>query len=138
MLINLTSADLRGADLRNTYMQSAILKNAKLQGADLSGADLCRANLEKTDLRSMNLESVEFYQTKFCCALLPDNVIFIEGMQHEVMIVNGFLRIGSQQHPIKAWEDFSDDDIKTMYESILSFWQANKRKLLGIAKLMTD
>ncbi len=120
---DLQGANLQGANLRHADLQHANLQHADLQHADLQGADLRGADLRWANLRWANLQHAD----------LPTDVIRINGMQWDVTILHGYMRIGCQHHHVDDWTGFSDDEISKMDDDALEFWQANKGKLITIA-----
>ena len=113
----LSGADLSGADLRG-----ADLRNANLFGADLSGANLSRSNL-----RGSNLNGV--------CGL-NDWIKNIQIEDWPISYTSEILQIGCQRHPIDAWRDFSDAEIRAMDgRKALTFWHKWRETIFKIIEM---
>lgn len=120
------------------YSQNADLTEANLAYADLREAKLVGVKLGSTklkyaDLRDTFLEGIDISKT-----MPPFEIVRIEGMWLDVVIMNDYIQIAHHQsHPVSAWEAFSDEEIDSMGEGVLAFWQTHKQKILAIAKIMT-
>ena len=83
-----------GANLRGAYLSGAYLR-----GADLSGADLCGVYGLNDWIKNIQIEDWPITYTS-------------ETMQ-----------IGCQRHPLDAWRNFSDAEIRAMDgQKALAFW----------------
>lgn len=135
---NLQNADLSGADLSGADLSQAILVGANLTGANLAGADLRGANLLLAKLPQANLIGSNMYGAALRDTILPTEVIRLDGLRWPVTILLGYMRIGCQHHPVRDWEQFTDAEIEVMGSCALEFWQANKQKLITIAKFTQE
>ncbi len=84
-ILRLHALSIRGYALGVT----ADLSRANLSEANLSGADLSRANLSGADLRGVEGKDIITYSRG----------------QHELLFVDGFVRIGCQYHSLEYWID---------------------------------
>jgi uncharacterized protein YjbI with pentapeptide repeats len=103
------NADLRSANLRDADLRSANLRDADLRGADLHGADLHGEILTKTPISILNLT-------------------------WDILITEGYMRIGCQRHTHAEWEAFTDEAIADMESRASEFWKANREWLLAACK----
>ena len=116
---NLSGADLRGADLRGADLRDADLRDADLSGADLSGADLSGANLSGANLRGANLRDANLNGV---CGL-NDWIKNIQIEDWPISYTSEIMQIGCQRHPLDAWRNFSDAEIRVMDgRKALAFW----------------
>ena len=102
---NLSYADLSGADLSGANLIGANLCSACLIGANLSGANLSRASLSYACLSNANLSGADLNDA-------IGNGREIKSMQtdkYRFSWTNTTLAIGCQQHPLKDWLEFSDE-----------------------------
>jgi uncharacterized protein YjbI with pentapeptide repeats len=134
---DLRGADLRGADLRGAYLGGADLGRADLRGADLRGADLRGAylggaDLGRADLRGADLRGADLRGAYLGGENLTKTPLFIYNLQWDVTITTQFLTIGCQQHEVEEWESFSDDEISSMHNNALSFWNVWKAPILSM------
>ena len=118
-------ADLYDADLRGVNLLGANLRGANLRGADLHGADLYGADLHGADLYGADLHDAS------------GNMREIKSLQVEVWQVAytaDRLQIGCQNHAIRTWWDFSDNEIANMSGAALAWWCKWKPILQQIIK----
>src|SRR5574343_242627 len=137
--IILELATLRGADLQNADLGGADLQGADLQDADLWAANLWAANLRNADLQGADLRDADLWDADLRDANLRDANLrgaaaVITGLRWDVYITNGHIRIGCEAHELKAWENFTDDEISEMSEGALDFWTVNKAWVLATCK----
>jgi len=120
----LQGADLRGANIEGANFGTAYLRGADLRGANLEGANFGGAILEGVDLEGAYFEGANFEGVKG--AVLPS--IFICGTKHNFFYMNGKIRIGCEEHPVKYWlenyksigkiNNYSDDQVNEYYQYI--------------------
>lgn len=61
--------------------------------------------------------------------------IVISGLQYPTTISDNVLTIGYQQHSLKKWHNFTDDEILKMDgKRALAFWRAHKSGLLAMCE----
>ena len=118
----LTGAVLFECDVPDAHSGMAArfaLEKATQSGANLSGADLCGANLcdAKIDGEEIKKPPVQ-----------------IGGLAWDVLITEGFMRIGCQRHTHEAWAEFGPDEIHDMEGNATEFWEQWKSILLSICK----
>jgi hypothetical protein len=58
----------------------------------------------------------------------------IGGLAWDVLITEGFMRIGCQRHTHEAWAEFGPDEIHDMAGNATEFWEQWKAILLSICK----
>ena len=121
---NLSRANLYGANLSGANLYGANLYGANLSGANLYGADLSRANLYGANLSGAKIDGEEIKK-------LP---VQIGGLAWDVLITEGFMRIGCQRHTHEAWAEFGPDEIHDMAGDATEFWEQWKAILLSICK----
>ena len=122
--ISLYRANLRSADLRDANLRDADLRDADLSYANLSYADLSYADLRDADLRYADLSYANLSYADLRSAI--GNMREWHSMQLETYMIvfnKHILAIGCQQHNIKKWESFTDDEIKSMDGGALEWWQ---------------
>jgi len=130
---NLRSANLQGVNLRNANLWDANLRGANLQGVNLRDANLRDANLRGANLRSANLQGVNLRDANLWGANLwslignKKNIKSLQLEKYDICYTSEVLQIGCEQHSIKAWFEFSDDEIARMEDGALEWW--NKWKV---------
>ena len=123
----LTGAVLFECDVPDAHSGMAArfaLEKATQSGADLSGADLSGANLSRADLSRAKIDGEEIKK-------LP---VQIGGLAWDVLITEGFMRIGCQRHTHEAWAEFGPDEIRDMAGNATEFWGKWKSILLSFCK----
>jgi len=136
---NLCGAYLYGANLSGANLSGANLCGAYLYGANLYGADLCGANLYGANLYGANLYGANLYGADLSRAKIDGEEIKkppvqIGGLAWDVLITEGFMRIGCQRHTHEAWAEFGPDEIHDMAGNATEFWEQWKAILLSICK----
>jgi len=136
---NLSGADLSCANLYGANLSGANLYGADLYGADLYGADLSCANLYGANLSGANLYGADLYGADLYGAKIDGEEIKklpvqIGGLAWDVLITEGFMRIGCQRHTHEAWAEFGPDEIHDMAGDATEFWEQWKAILLSICK----
>ena len=126
---DLSRANLSGADLSGANLYGANLCGANLCGANLSRANLCGANLSRAYLSGANL-----YGAKIDGEEIKKPPVQIGGLAWDVLITEGFMRIGCQRHTHEAWAEFGPDEIHDMAGNATEFWEQWKAILLSICK----
>ncbi len=131
----LSGANLRRADLRDADLRSADLRSADLTHADLRDADLRSADLTHADMRGTNLSGADMRGADMRGAILSGaNLRNITGnakqikslhcAEYLIAYTNEVLQIGCENHPIKDWWEFTDEEIIKMDgKSALLFWR---------------
>ena len=117
------------ADLSRANLSGADLSGANLYGANLCGANLCGANLSRANLSGANL-----YGAKIDGEEIKKPPVQIGGLAWDVLITEGFMRIGCQRHTHEAWAEFGPDEIHDMAGNATEFWEQWKAILLSICK----
>ena len=128
----LTGAVLFGCDVPDAHsgmaarfaLEKATQSRADLSRANLSGADLCGANLYGADLSRAKIDGEEIKKPP----------VQIGGLAWDVLITEGFMRIGCQRHTHEAWAEFGPDEIHDMAGNATEFWEQWKAILLSICK----
>ena len=110
--------------LEKATQSRADLSRANLSGADLSGANLSRANLCGAYLSRAKIDGEEIKKPP----------VQIGGLAWDVLITEGFMRIGCQRHTHEAWAEFGPDEIHDMAGNATEFWEQWKAILLSICK----
>jgi hypothetical protein len=102
---SLYGADLRGADLRDASLYGADLRGASLYGADLRDASLYGADLYGADLRGADLRGAKFKiaEQELTVNDTQSNFTILVGSRDYGYRVDGFLKIGCQEHTIEHW-----------------------------------
>ena len=119
---NLRHADLREADLRGAYLREADLRGANLRGADLRDADLRGANLRDADLNGV-------------CGL-NDWIKNIQIEDWPISYTSEIMQIGCQRHPLDAWRNFSDAEIRAMDgKKALTFWHKWRETIFKVIEM---
>ena len=120
-------ADLDGANLRGADLDGANLRGANLRGADLRDANLRDANLDGANLDGAYLDGV--------CGL--NN--WIKNIQIEdwpISYTSEIMQIGCQRHPLDAWRNFSDAEIRAMDgRKALTFWHKWRETIFKIIEM---
>ena len=119
-----SGANLYGADLYGANLYRANLSLAKLSRANLSRANLYRANLSGANLYGAKIDGEEIKKPP----------VQIGGLAWDVLITEGFMRIGCQRHTHEAWAEFGPDEIHDMAGNATEFWEQWKAILLSICK----
>ena len=129
-----SGADLSGADLSGADLYGANLYGANLSGADLSGANLSRANLSRANLSGADLYGANLCDAKIDGEEIKKPPVHIGVLAWDVLITEGFMRIGCQRHTHEAWAEFGPDEIHDMAGNATEFWEQWKSILLSICK----
>ena len=95
-------------------LEKATQSGANLYGADLYGADLSGAKIDGEEIKKLPVQ--------------------IGGLAWDVLITEGFMRIGCQRHTHEAWAEFGPDEIHDMAGNATEFWEQWKAILLSICK----
>ena len=127
-------ADLSRANLSGADLSGANLCGAYLSGADLSGANLCGAYLYGANLYGANLYGADLSRAKIDGEEIKKPPVQIGGLAWDVLITEGFMRIGCQRHTHEAWAEFGPDEIHDMAGNATEFWEQWKAILLSICK----
>ena len=131
---NLSGADLSGANLYGANLCGANLSRANLSRAYLSGANLCGANLCGAYLCGAYLSGANLSRAKIDGEEIKKPPVQIGGLAWDVLITEGFMRIGCQRHTHEAWAEFGPDEIHDMAGNATEFWEQWKAILLSICK----
>ena len=131
---NLSRANLSGADLSGANLYGANLCGANLSRADLSRANLCGAYLYGANLYGANLYGADLSRAKIDGEEIKKPPVQIGGLAWDVLITEGFMRIGCQRHTHEAWAEFGPDEIHDMAGNATEFWEQWKAILLSICK----
>ena len=103
-------------------VKEAVKARADLSGADLSGADLRGAYLRDADLNGV-------------CGLND----WIKNIQIEawpISYTSEIMQIGCQRHPLDAWRNFSDAEIRAMDgRKALTFWHKWRETICKIIEM---
>lgn len=78
---------------------------------------------------------------KACIARLPTDVIRLNlsnESKWDMLIMHGFLRIGSECHAVDVWDAFSDEQVAKIDKRLLPFWAANKQKIMAVANAINS
>ena len=67
-------------------------------------------------------------------AQVSKSPLLISGLNWRIFISDSHLTIGCQQHALKAWADFSEEDINDMSEYAREFWARYKDHIMALAK----
>ena len=130
----LSGANLCGANLCGAYLCGAYLSGADLSGANLYGANLCGAYLCGANLYGANLYGADLSRAKIDGEEIKKPPVQIGGLAWDVLITEGFMRIGCQRHTHEAWAEFGPDEIHDMAGNATEFWEQWKAILLSICK----
>ncbi len=120
--------------LEKATQSGANLYGADLSGADLYGADLSRANLSRANLSGADLSRANLYGAKIDGEEIKKPPVQIGWLAWDVLITEGFMRIGCQRHTHEAWAEFGPDEIRDMAGNATEFWGQWKAILLSICK----
>ena len=136
---NLRDADLRGAILRGAYLGGAILRDADLRGADLRGAYLRGANLRGAILRDADLGGAILRDADLGGANLDGEKltrapVSILNLRWDVLITEGYMRIGCERHTHQEWNDFDEAAIRAMDSDAFDFWKQWRGPLLKMCQ----
>ena len=91
----------------------SIIDEIKMGRKDLRGANLTDANLRGADLRGADLH---VFQTHLWTAYIQKD----------------FITIGCQQHTVKEWMEFTDEQINSMDSNALNYWKQYKNIIFSI------
>ncbi len=133
----LTGAVLFECDVPDAHSGMTVrfaLEDATQSRADLSSADLSSANLSGANLSSAKLSSAKLYGAKIDGEEIKKPPVQIGGLAWDVLITEGFMRIGCQRHTHEAWAEFGPDEIHDMAGNATEFWEQWKAILLSICK----
>ena len=138
----LTGAVLFGCDVPDAHsgmaarfaLEKATQSGANLSGADLSCANLYGANLSGANLYGADLYGADLYGAKIDGEEIKKLPVQIGGLAWDVLITEGFMRIGCQRHTHEAWAEFGPDEIHDMAGNATEFWEQWKAILLSICK----
>ena len=126
---DLAGADLAGADLAGADLAHAYLAHAYLARADLAGANLAHAYLAGADLAGANLAGADLAHADLAGAYLNgitglnDWIKCIQIEDWPISYTSEIMQIGCQRHPLDAWRNFSDAEIRAMDgRKALAFW----------------
>jgi uncharacterized protein YjbI with pentapeptide repeats len=131
---DLSGAYLRGADLHGAYLRGADLRDADLRDADLRDADLRGAYLRDADLHGAYLRDADLHGAYLRGEISPKTPISILNLKWDILITEGYMRIGCQRHTHADWEAFTDEAIADMESRASEFWKANREWLLAACK----
>ena len=139
---NLRGANLRGADLRDGYLRDAYLRDADLRGANLRGANLRGADLRDADLRDGYLRDAYLRDADLRDANLNgtcglnDWIKCIQVEDWPISYTSEVMQIGCQRHPLDAWRNFSDAEIRAMDGMrALNFWHKWREVIFKIIEM---
>ena len=103
-------------------VKEAVKARADLSGADLSGADLRGAYLRDADLNGV-------------CGL-NDWIKNIQIEDWPISYTSEIMQIGCQRHPLDAWRNFSDAEIRAMDgRKALTFWHKWRETIFKIIEM---
>ena len=92
---------------------------------NLLGADLSGANLRGADLRGANLFDADLF----------DADLFVLQMDlWTAYITTNHIRIGCQSHTLSEWENFTEEEISSMHQGALEYWNKNKEVIIALCK----
>ena len=131
---NLSRANLSRANLSRANLSRANLSRANLYGANLSRANLYGANLSRANLYGANLSRANLYGAKIDGEEIKKPPVQIGGLAWDVLITEGFMRIGCQRHTHEARAEFGPDEIHDMAGNATEFWEQWKAILISICK----
>ena len=131
-------ADFRGADFREANFNGADFREASFNGADFRGADFREASFIWADFRKANFREADFKGAYFRGANFREadfigasyqyctgNAKELKSMQLDTYLIvfnKHFLAIGCQQHSIEKWKNFTDDEIDSLDNGALEWW----------------
>ena len=135
----LSGANLSGANLSDANLSDANLSRANLSGASLCGASLCGADLIDASLSRANLSGASLIDANLSRAYLSgadlsgaslcgasglnDWVKCIQIEDWPITYTSDTMQIGCQRHPLEAWKNFTDAEIRAMDgRKALTFW----------------
>ena len=127
---NLRDADLRGANLGCADLGGANLGGADLGGADLRGADLGGAYLDGADLGGADLRGANLGGADLDGEKLTRAPISILNLRWDVLITEGYMRIGCRRYTHQEWNDFDEAAIRAMDSHAFDFWKQWRGPLL--------
>ena len=116
-----------GLAVKEAVKARADLSCANLRDADLSCADLRDADLREADLRGAYLNGV--------CGL-NDWIKNIQIEDWPITYTAEVMQIGCQRHPLDAWRNFSDAEIRAMDgRKALTFWHKWRETIFKIIEM---
>ena len=125
-------ANLGGAYLGGAYLRGANLDGAYLSGANLGGANLRGANLDGADLSGANLDGADLNGITG----LNDWIKNIQIEDWPISYTSEIMQIGCQRHPLDAWRNFSDAEIRAMDgRKALTFWHKWRETIFKIIEM---
>ena len=144
---HLSDANLRGANLRGANLSDADLSDANLRGAHLIDANLSDANLSDANLRGANLSDANLRGANLRGAYLSGADLngvcglndWIKNIQIEdwpISYTSEIMQICCQRHPLDAWRNFSDAEIRAMDgRKALTFWHKWRKTIFKIIEM---
>lgn len=95
-----------------------------------------RAVWEKVSLRYANLRNADLWNANLWGEKISSCPICLAyGLDYSVWITDRKIKIGCQIHSTKAWENFTDEQIKKMDgDKALNFWKFWKEPILKLAE----
>lgn len=102
--------------------------------ADLRDANLCYVNLRDADLRYANLRGAGLRDVSLRGVIGEGKRIKTVQDKWYIVYTEDVMAIGCQQHTLKDWFSFSDDQISRMHVDALQWWKKHK----PILKVLTD
>ena len=97
----------------------AVKNRASLTGANLAGASLYRANLDGANLTGASLAGANLDGASG----INDWIKCIHIEDWPITYTSDTMQIGCQRHPLEAWRNFSDAEIRAMDgRKALAFW----------------
>lgn len=141
---NLRGANLRGANLSRAYLMGADLSHADLRDADLRDADLRHADLRYACLSRANLRHADLSDADLRDAYLWDvignkkEIFTFKIKKYTVVIYQDRVQIGCKNFSIEQWFSFSDDEISSMDDGALGWWNAHKEHVKQFYKIANN
>ena len=127
---NFRGADFRGADFRGVDFRDVDFRDVDFRGANFRYAHFRGANFSSADFRGANFSSADFSISKHQYKI--GNMREWHSMQldtYEIGFNNRLLCIGCQQHTIKEWKNFTDDEISKLDDYALEWWNKWKEHI---------
>jgi len=125
---NFREADFREASFREASFNGADFREANFRGADFREADFSWADFREADFSWANFRGADFREADFREAsyqYCTGNAKELKSMQlnrYLIVFNKHFLAIGCQQHSIKKWKNFTDDEIDSLDNGALEWW----------------
>ena len=116
----------------NSVTFAAHVNAAATLGADLHEADLHEANLHEADLHEADLRWANLHG-----ANLHGAAKVVLGLEWDVYLTNGHIRIGCESHLLAEWASFSYVEIEQMGPKALEFWAEYKDFLIRECEKIT-